>query len=232
MKILNSDKEILEKIKSKGYWKIKIHPAKHTNEKIPLDQLKEIIEQCQVRQRGWDYPSIDRRNGKTFLADNYLTSFVDWNEFVEIWRFYQSGQFIQYLALASDRILYPPYSEGKNLEIILALYNITEFFIFAKNLASKKIMGDSIHIEIDLHNTNQRKLIISEPFRDLHGDYICQIDKLEVFNGDIPTPKLFADFAEIALDATVNTFIKFNWMNPAIKKILKTDQEKLLKGFF
>lgn len=230
---MNSDeKEILEKIKSKGYWKIQIHPSKYQQSRILQDQLKDIIEQCQVRQRGWHYPSIDRSNGKTFHGDNYLTSFVDWAEFVEIWRFYTSGQFTQYYSLVEDRIQYEPYSKGKNLGIILALYHITEFFIFAKNLSAKKIMGDSVYVRIELHGTNQRKLIVGDPLRYLHDSYVSQYDNLTVFSGIIPVTKLLADFAEIAMDVTTKTFNKFNWINPDMKKILKKDQDDLLKGFF
>jgi len=233
VKILDShESKILETIKSKGYWKVTIRPTTYQKDRISLDELKNIIQQCQVRQRGWYYPVLDPRTGKTYHGNDYLTSLVNWNEFIEVWRFYRSGKFVQYYALVEDGLKYPPYSTGKNLEIILALYHITEFFIFAKNLASKKIMGDTIRIEIELHNTSQRKLIAEDIFRALHDSYICQVNDLEVFKGDIPLPKMLADFAEIALDATVKTYNKFNWLNLQIKDVLRNDQEKLLKGFF
>lgn len=224
--------EILNKIKSSGYWKVVIRPTDYKKERIPLPELQNIIQQCQVRQRGWSYPIHTTRTGDTFHGDNYLSSFVDWNEFTEVWRFYQSGKFTQFMKIHEDGMAHTPYSEGKVLGVILALYTITEIFIFAKNLASKDIVGDSIHIEIELHGTGQRKLIMGEPLRHLHDNYICQVDKLEVFSGNVPVTKLLADYADIAMDVSIKTFNKFNWLNPEIKNVIKRDQDKLLKGFF
>jgi hypothetical protein len=228
----NTKSEILQEIQSKGYWKVVIRPEKFNKETISIEKLKEIIIECQVRQRGWPFPVIDRPHGKTFFGDNFLVSNELWGKFAEEWRFYQSGQFICYKGIVEDRIQYDPYSSGKNLEVIIALYTITEFFIFAKNLISKKILGDSIQIKIELFGTNNRKLIIADPFRHLHDDYICQIEHLTVFEGVIPITKLLADYDKIALESTMRVFNKFGWLNPDMEKVLKNDQEKILKGFF
>lgn len=228
----SQNSELLNLIKSKAYWKISIRPDTFAEKKIELGDLRTIIEECQVRQRGWYFPVLDRRNGNTFAADDYFTSNVKWNEFLEVWRFYQSGQFVSYMGLAEDWMAFVPYSQGKYLGVILSLYNITEFFIFAKNLAAKKIMGNAIQLDIKLYGTKDRMLIMDEPFRHLHDNYVCHIDEMNVFKGKIPTTKILADYDKIALDATIEVFNKFQWNNPDIKKVLKNDQEKLLKGFF
>ena len=224
--------DILDEIKTKGYWKISFRPTSFPDEKMELSKLREIIDECQVRQRGWYFPVIDRRNGRTYFGDDYLTSNVKWNEFVEVWRFYQSGQFKAFKSINEDRIKYPPYSEGKNLEVIMTLYTITEFFIFAKNLVSKKIMGDSIDIKIEIFGTEERVLIMGEPMRHLHDSYSCTIDKITVFDDTVTFAKILADYDKIALDSTMSVFNKFGWINPDMKNVLKNDQEKILRGFF
>ena len=53
----------------------------------------------------WDYPHFPQRRGDdTDLVpgNNYYEGWIDWGAHKEIWRMYQSGQFINYKAVEED----------------------------------------------------------------------------------------------------------------------------------
>jgi len=244
VKDLNKAKETIQKIKIRGYWEVEIRPLKYDKEKLSLDALKEIVEKSQTKLRGWRYPTTSTRTGGYYSGDNYLESWVDWQEIKEVWRFYQSGQFYQFKVLQEDwfdeakSLLGGPeplgqrYKPKQVLEIILTLYTLTEIFLFASNLASQKVFDEHCHITIKLHNTAQRRLTIFESLRHLDFEYISQANSLTAYDKDVTVPKLLADNSKIAMDATLDLFKKFNWFSTEIRKVLDKDQEKLLKGFF
>lgn len=243
VRVLSKAEETIKKIKTRGYWEVEIRPLKHDKEKLSLDVLKQIIEKSQIKLRGWYYPTTSTRTGECYSGDNFLESWVDWQEIKEVWRFYQSEQFFQYKGLQEDWFeeaktlfggpepLGQKYKPGQVLEIILTLYTMTEIFLFASNLASNKIFDGHCHITIKLCNTNQRTLTIFEQLRHLHAEYTSQVNSLTVFDNDITIPKLLADNSKIAMDVTLELFKKFNWFSTEIRKVLEKDQEKLLKGF-
>lgn len=84
--------EILQKIKSKGYWKIVIMPFEYKKERIRLGDIKQIVERSHVMKRGWPYP-FTYQAGDTFASDlisnGYYSTDVDWEKHIEIWRMYE-----------------------------------------------------------------------------------------------------------------------------------------------
>ena len=97
--------ELLEKIKSRGYWRINLQPLVKA-EKLPsIDRCQEIVEQNAVKLRGWEYPAIlqgapDVQRTRT---QTYFELANDWQNHIEFWRMYRSGQFLHYLALQIGR---------------------------------------------------------------------------------------------------------------------------------
>lgn len=229
---------VLEKIKSRGYWEIEIRPAIYKKEKFSLPECKEIVEKCQVRLRGWDYPHIAHHEyGDVFSGDNFVEGLVDSHKHLEVWRLYQSGQFIHYLNFWEDWIEYQPYGYTVIKDqpprtvksILMTLYTVTEIFTFASRLASNKIYDKMLHISLKLKNTNNRSLIFEDQFRTLFGDYRSKINEISIAK-DITVEDILANSPNLAMDVTVEIFHKFSWLSQDIKKVLKDDQEKFLKG--
>lgn len=230
-------KEILGKIKSRGYWKIIIHPQQFLKERIQnLVECKQIILETKVSLRGWDFPHYDFQNGPIIGGLDYVDQSVNFAGQVEYWRYYQSGQFVFLKGVKEDWIEEDGFL-GRNrlgieplssLTIINTVYIFTEVLEFASRLANKNLLGDSCKISIILYGAQGRKLMFLESNRTLRQDYVCEISEIpyEV----IPTTmQLLSNSAEIALDGIVWFFQRFNW-DTVNKNIFKEDQRKFLEN--
>jgi hypothetical protein len=52
---------VIEKIKSRGYWKVVIRSSIFLEDRIrELSLCKKLVRDNKVRLRGWDYPHYDR----------------------------------------------------------------------------------------------------------------------------------------------------------------------------
>ncbi len=95
-------RETLNKIKSCGYWRINIRPLNFEKEMITsLSRCEEIIENAVVKLRGWPYP-VFHHNLKIQKGQDWIQTIGRFEDETEIWRFFQSSQFIHYFALRED----------------------------------------------------------------------------------------------------------------------------------
>jgi len=231
--------EILEKIKSRGFWEIEIRPTVYKKDHLSLLECHEMIEKCQVRLRGWYYPHIAHHEyGDVFNGDNFVEGLVDSLKHLEVWRMYQSGQFIHYLNFWEDWIEYHPYGHiddnagqtANNVKsILMTLYTVTEIFTFASRLASNNVFDNMLRISIKLKNANNRLLMFEDSFRALYADYRSRMNDMSIIR-DITVEDILANSANIAMGVTVEIFNKFNWLSKDIEIAIKGDQEKFLKG--
>ena len=94
--------ELLEKIRSRSYWKVIIRPATFVENRVPhRSALLPILEKNSVELKGWSFPHID-----SFLkldeGSDWIGQGISWDSIVELWRFYQSGQFVHYFGMPED----------------------------------------------------------------------------------------------------------------------------------
>jgi hypothetical protein len=231
-------KELLEKIKSQGYWKIVIRPTNYNSVLISdINKCKKIIQDNKLSLRGWDYPCIDV-SGITRASDNSIHSFCNWSEgnVYEYWRFYQNGQFVHFFSMReafriSEEEKKNFQSEfnvphvNKFLSILSTLYSVTEIYKFASNI-SKEIIGiEGVEIIIELHGVKDRMLMFWDNFRrHLSRSYICEYENDVLMEKTVVSKQdIIKKFDELALDATIEIFKKFN------KNIFLEDQKKLLE---
>lgn len=235
-------KELINKIKQKGYWKVIIRPTIFKEEIIPnLDECKKIIESCVISLRGWNYPHIDR-DGIKISGNDSIESYCDseWLGYFEYWRFYQSGQFIHYFSMREDyridekevqRIKRQSDTKStKLLDILSTLYSVTEIFEFAQRLALKDILGNIVEILIELGGVEGRELFFWDSFsRWLDRNYICTFrDENILVKRTMPKEELIANSAKIALSTCMEIFRKFNWSNVP-EQVFTEDQKKFLE---
>ncbi len=232
--------EVIEKIKTKGYWRILFEPL---GENIiePFSKCKELMINSSVELRGWDYPHIPKRTGDDTAfepGNNYWQAWLDWKEYAhfEFWRFYQSGQFIHYRAISQDwedNVVYKnmwehdtPLKSGEFLGVVGTTFLITEIFQFASKLASEGIYDEGLKISISIHNTAGRKLFVDSqgriPFTSEKKTAANEITHSSVYSKEdiinLPSQK--------ALDFILFFFERFGWEpNP---KMIEDDQEKLI----
>lgn len=217
----------IKKIKEVGYWYIVIRPIGYKKEMIDsLNRCKEIVQRANISLRGWNYPYHSEEYIRNDL--DYIESIVEWGKHIELWRMYQSGQFVNYLALWEDHG-WSGIEPGKYLNVLATLYSLTEFYEFASRLAEQKLFPNGLTIRIDLHNINNRTLFISDFGRTLHRDYICQIDALPR-KMELSQEEILGKAHELALQHTLRIFERFGFTAEHLPKIFREDQDKFLKG--
>jgi hypothetical protein len=230
--------KILNKIKSRGSWRINFRPL-IIKEKLDLPECKNIVEKNNVKYRGWYYPHVPRRSGDdTDLVpgNHYYEGWIDWGAHKEIWRMYQSGQFIHYKAIEEDWYKEDDWyndSQLKNTEpgtilsVINAVYLITEIFEFLSRLARNLLYEEGVSIDIRLIKTVRRELVILDPMRaPLFDQYKTGIDEIS-FADKYNSEQIIQNAREEALKVIIYIFHRFGWENPPTE-IFKSDQEKLI----
>lgn len=232
---MNTD-GLLQKIKSRGYWRVEIRPTKFEKLRIPtLSKAQEVVKSCIVTLSGWDYPHWNDKNAKNM--EDWVESWEDWRQYIEYWRFYRSGKFIHSFALHEDYtdmekalpVRYPPRPKRSGyLAFISATYRVTEVFEFAARLANKGVLNPAAFVSIGLHNVKDHQLTAFDASRSLalSDDYVHTTDSPIVIEREIPNHDLIAKNDEFALDYIVEMFERFQWNNPP-RQVLIEAQKKL-----
>jgi hypothetical protein len=218
-----SESDLLEKIHSRGYWRVLIRPTRHLENRFPsLSECRRILEESVVRLRGWDYPHIHDEH--IVNRQNWIESGVDWEYgHIEYWRFYQSAQFIHHFAMREE---YEAASrDAKGLDFINTVYTFTEIFEFAARLAAKDLLSPSAEIGVELHGCDGRRIISWDRGRYVR-DHVSSEPVISV-SQVVSDRTLLTESARLAIDASMFVFERFNWMD-APRGILGEEQAKLL----
>jgi len=225
--------DVLGIIKSRGYWKVNIRPLKYNKEKVgTLNDCKEIIESCVVRYRGWPYPYA-----KEIISGNeYVLGEVNFQDNVEYWRFYPSGQFIHFFAISEDweekrRSLFGERLEnsrkpGTGLSVLNSLYTFTEIFEFALRLIQKTAIESGIYLGITIVGTTGRKLFFYDPARGGETDYVAKINEIS-YKKKFSTKEFLSNSQKHAIDCCMHFFERFNWEKIS-REFLETEQNRLI----
>jgi hypothetical protein len=231
---------LLEKIKSRGYWRINFQPNTFGDRRISLAECKDAVERNAVLLRGWDYPHVSKKNdehGAQLPAGEYQENWVHWWNHIEFWRMYRSKQFLHYRAIHDDWFEQSEWAgehekqikPGTSLGVVGTIYLVTEIFEFLSRLTRAGFYSDRISIDISIENTVGRELRVDSPARmpflsphktgaesiKLHHD--AEVDDLKVKSSDL------------ALTTILEIFDQFGWSNPPVSNI-KLDQQNLLAG--
>ena len=232
MRELPSREQVLEKIRSRGYWKVIIRPLRF--KKTLIDSLKEcitLVEENSVRFRGSDYPMFSKEHVRS--KGDYIESVIDWDAHVEVWRMYQSGQFVHLAGVYEDwwkvEELIHKYG-GPILSTLSTLYTVTEIYEFASRLAQKNLFENRFTLSIQLNGMKNRILQTLDFRRILFRTYICDIEEI-TDDRKFSVEEIITKPYDLALDHTIRIFAQFNWMDPP-REILKQDQKKFLEGRF
>lgn len=164
------EQTVLEKIKTRGYWCVSVRPTMFEKHHIRDDRsLFSIVERNSVRLRGWDYPHIDDQNPPIRKAD-WVGQEIDWQDEIEVWRLYMSGQFVHFFALAGEwrdhSEVWPPDREwepGRFVYYVQTVYSFVEILEFASRLALSPAGAASMHVEIRIKGLQGRLLVEPDP---------------------------------------------------------------------
>jgi hypothetical protein len=222
-----------EKIRSRGHWDVTIHPSDFIEKRIPrVSELRDIVEKHAVNFRGWNFPHVSPEGAE--IGVDWTQSEVDWSNYIEVWRFYQSGQFLFLGNIRQDwydqSLFHKPsaaWAPGKLLSVGDTVFKLTEIFEFANRLAVGPLAASGMVIDIRLVGLKGRQLAIEDPNRT--GFAYPRESHLSEFpmRYSLTTHELVARTRELAVDAAAEVFEHFDW-SPGTE-MLKGMQEELFQ---
>jgi hypothetical protein len=163
-------KELLANIRQRGHWRVLIRPRPYRKDRLDIGVLLPIVEQARVRLRGWDFPHVKRPDVVTYL--DFIEQGTESDHHVELFRFYQSGQFVHYSGFSDDwrdqSTWWPPdakWRRGMWLGIGTTIYRFTEAFEFAARLAGTEA-GDganTVTVLVEANGLQGRLFYVDNP---------------------------------------------------------------------
>lgn len=224
--------DILEKIRTRGFWRVVIRPAAFDAEHIASrEDLLPIVARSSVRFRGWDYPHVgvggSDSKSHSESGPDWVGQEIDWNGEVESWRIYQSGQFVHYFAIALDwdhesKIMpVTEWTPRTQFEYLMANYTFREIFEFAARLAMSSAGAPEMCVEIEISGLNNRVLgtatardrfqfKFAQPHRSLKDTWVhrWQGERAELLSStrELAARAAQGCFAGFGLNAELDTF--------------------------
>ena len=206
--------DILKKIHTRGYWEIVIRPSRFDEERVKnvLD-LQRIVERSSVHIRGWDYPHIDIKTLPE-VHEDWVGQEFEWEEFLEIWRIYQSGQFFHTLAMTEDWEHKSSWTFGRHwapgevLALRNAVFTFTEIYEFASRLAMTPAGDFTMFLEIKLCGLANRTLVNDGKGFPLLPPPVTQAEWF-TWKQQLSSPDLMAAAWDLALEPAADLFRRF-----------------------
>ena len=224
---------LLGKIRSRGHWKVVIRPTTFVEKKVPdLSTLQHIVEKTSVQLKGWSFPHLDSFR-KPDKGPDWIGQAIDWQPILELWRFYQSGQFVHYFGMVEDWSDTPNQwlsSNDGHRRVLLDVKNVmtqfTEMFEFAARLAFTEVGDAGLRVEITVGNIGDHFLALSSsPGKP---SWIPEARTSEVSHKvDLSKTELVTETRELALKPATKLFQCFGW-DPKIG-MLRDIQSELLR---
>ncbi len=227
--------KLLDEIRSRGYWEVVIQPHTFIEQRIAdVSDLYPILQRCSVRLRGWDFPHLGPGRPLQEGTD-WIGQELKWEDRLELWRFYQSGQFVHLAGIRDDwqdRSRYRPANDGwqpgANLGIGDTIFRFTEIFELVTRLAFTDASDDFMHVGVTLKGLKNRVLQFDRPngqllateYRATGEDYSYTVDRNRI--------ELIAKPRTLALQGARELFECFNWDPNAYQ--LRGWQEQLRVG--
>lgn len=220
-----------DKIQSRGYWRVVIRPGTFAEARISdISALYPMLQKRSVELRGWDFPHVDPHTN-CHMDKDWIGQESEWEHYLELWRFYQSGQFVDIAGMPEDwrdqSRLWPAsgdWKPGTELGIGDTLFRFTEIFEFAARLALTEAGDYLMHIEVAISGIKGRKLWVDTPRHwPMHRKYAASIEMLP-YQIDVPQTQLIAEPRELALKPAIELFRRFDW-DPSVEMLREMQAE-------
>ena len=226
---LMSYEERLSRIRTHGYWRVIIHPTVFEQQRIPaLSRCWEIVATAMVNNR-LSYPPI--QPSERVQGNDWIQSGGEFGDSIEVWRLYQSGQFVHTFSMSEDHetaSLGQTASNGSSSssERLLNVYNtlltLTEILFFARGLAHREVLQPAALLRVELHGVRGRRLD-NPKWHRVYGPYRAMEDTIEWQRTILPQA-LITGASTVAVDAAIHIFERFNWVTPP-REVLEERQQ-------
>ncbi len=233
-----------DKIRSRGYWRVSIHPSTFSPTRISdYASLYDLLQKAQVRLpgHGWPLPYMDSRE-KTHRKERYIAQEEEYLSTLESWRFYQSGQFAYLHGIQTDwmekekglpvPLEWTAVKPGTLLLVSEVLQRFTMIYEFAARLALSDLYSTeySIHVDVEIRGLAGRKMGYGFGNRlDVQERTKTAIDTFPRTPTRFSRDEVIARPKELALDATIEVCSRFGLK--VVRGELAILQEDLYRPF-
>lgn len=223
-------REVIDKIRSKGFWDVAIRPEPYRDDRVAYDQLDEIVPSAAVRLRGWPVPFVDYREpflrGEDWIGQDIDAEMVGHHE---AWRFFTSGQFSHLRAVSADwrgGDEATPVPEGFEsvIEVWEILFYLTEVFELATRLALGPAGDELMTVAVELNGLTGRALVVGQRNRiSFVEPYRTSLDTLSRMV-TLPREQLISGARSQAVEVARHFFLRFGW-KPSVEQLTSHQQE-------
>lgn len=226
--------DILEVIKSRGYWRIHFRPTKFEKAFENNLEIRDFVKSNVVDFAGWDFPHYPMHKDETQqinFGDGFVQGLTLFGQHKEFWRFFQSGQFIFYLAFPEDWYEEHIWEDiRRDLETIRPfenlgiayniMANIKSLFTFIFRFVTKENIESPILVDVKLNNTENRVLWSQNFSWEVeYSNYKITSKIIHVINETVYSLEdILNSNQEIQIQCIRSVFDSFGW-NPANEQI-------------
>lgn len=221
--------DLVEKIKSRGYWDVEVRPLPANASRFDYESLESVIERAAVRLRGWPVPFVDLRE-PWLRGDDWIGQDIDalTVSHLEAWRLFTTGQFVHLRALTVDwgeaDLIAPRIPDQQVIPVWEILFYLTEVVELAARLTLKETAPDSVSLRAKLAGMAGRGLVVGQHNRaEFFQPYAQQRAVLQA-ETTVKADALVADPREVALELARHLFLRFGW-KPSIEQLRGHQQE-------
>lgn len=210
--------QLVNKIRSRGYWRVVIRPSRFEERRIAdFSELYSIVQRTAVRTVSKYFPWLDNSQPPEAGADS-VGQYVDSSPYLELWRFFQSGQFVALAAMTEDWLpdfhfpghpFSPPQGEALGDRNVILLF--TSVFEFAARLALTSAGDDRMHVEIYAHGLEGRSIYWGN---SNWAAGPATISEFVVPQAEVRRDTLVAEPKELAVKRARELFQRFNYNRP------------------
>jgi hypothetical protein len=179
---------VLDKIPTRGRWRVTVRAVSSFDDKRidNISKLYPLLEDTQVQLRGWNFPHLDT-HVKPHIDVKWIGQDFESDSFLEVWRFYQSGQFVWLSGMHEDWLdqseLSPApaqWTPGATLSVLSTIYQFTEVFEFAARLADTEAGDEEMEIMVTVSGLSGRDLELKSMryFGFPPGKYVATLQAL------------------------------------------------------
>ncbi len=214
-------RETVDQLKKRGHYRINFRPLTFNESALTLAQCKEFVEQNRVSLRGWDYPHFPSKDDGLVVGENYYEGWTNWAGYKELWRLYQSEQFLFLRGLredwADESIFQDQDIEAlSSLSVIGSLvYELAEACEFLARLRRAGLYSSGVQLQIALVNVRERQLVIRDRRRmPLVREYKATLESI-VFRKTLSAEEVIVGSPALAIESIRFILDRFGWHDPS-----------------